>query len=117
MAGRYAWRDDRWESIKDLLPDRESDFGGTTKMTGCSRRRFCMPSGGDPIPRRDLPGRFGDFLVTHARRTRWSESGVWQNAFELLAPYSEDTMIARAQGHSAKEKGAGTQSHWGARTG
>jgi hypothetical protein len=31
MMRRYAWRDDQWERIKDLLPGRKETVGVTAK--------------------------------------------------------------------------------------
>jgi transposase len=62
------------------------------------------------IPWRDLPEKFGDYRVIHTRHTRWSESGVWEQVFKVLADDADneyamiDSTIVRAHQHSAGAK-------------
>ena len=106
---RYALRDDQWERIKDILPGRE----GTPGATAYDNRLFVEAvlywyrAG---IAWRDLPERFGDFRVIHTRHSRWSQKGVWQKVFKLLAEDADneyamiDSTIVRAHQHSAGAK-------------
>jgi hypothetical protein len=36
---RYGLRDDRWDRIKDFLPDREGHVGGTAADIDCSSKK------------------------------------------------------------------------------
>ena len=59
------------------------------------------------FPWRDLPGRFGDWKITHQRYGRWSERGVFASIFMMLASDHDneymmiDATIVRAHQHSA----------------
>ena len=84
---RHALRDDQWDRIKDFLPGREGH------VTGC--------------PWRDLPERFGRWETVWQRYNRWSESGVFERIFNMLAADHDneymmlDATIVRAHQHSA----------------
>src|ERR1700740_117502 len=81
---RYALRDDQWERIKDLLPGKPGDVGGTAPdIRGFGEEVLYRYRTG--IPWRDLPERFGDWKNTHKRFSRWANKGVWQRLFEPLA--------------------------------
>ena len=72
MTHRYVLRDDRWESIKAFLPGLPAYVGGNAK----DNRLFAdavLYRYRAGIPRRDLPERFRDFRVVHARFSRWSK--------------------------------------------
>ena len=106
MSKRYALRDDQWNRIKDLLPDRQETVGVTAK----DNRLFIdavLYRYRAGIPWRDLPERFGDFRVIHTRHSRWAKTGVWKRIFEDLATDSDneyamiDSTIVRAHQHSA----------------
>jgi len=62
------------------------------------------------IPWKDIPERFGDFRVINTRHTRWSQKGVWEKIFEILAEDADneysmvDSTIVRAHQHSAGAK-------------
>src|SRR6516164_6363320 len=103
---RYAFRDDQWERIKDLLPGKPGDVG----VTAHDNRRFVeavLYRYRTGIPWRDLPERFGDWKNTHRRFSRWAKKGVWQRLFEHLAADADneyaiiDSTIVRAHQHSA----------------
>jgi len=109
---RYALRDDQWDRIKDFLPGREGHVGGTAK----DNRLFVEAvlyryrSG---CPWRDLPERFGRWQTIWQRFNRWSESGVFERVFNMLAADHDneymmlDATIVRAHQHSA-----GAQKKW-----
>ena len=106
---RYALRDDQWERIQDILPGRRASPGATAK----DNRLFVeavLYRYRAGIPWRDLPSRFGDFRVIHARHMRWSKRGVWERVFESLAEAADneyamiDSTIVRAHQHSAGAK-------------
>ncbi len=65
------------------------------------------------IPWRDLPERFGDCRVIHTLQSRWSQSGVWQWVFQVLATDADneyamiDSTIVRAYQHCAGMKKGG----------
>ena len=106
---RYALRDDQWLRIKDNLPGSVNWVGSTAK----DNRLFVeavLYRYRAGIPWRDLPARFGDFRVVHARHRRWCESGAWEQVFKLLANDADneymmiDSTIVRAHQHSAGAK-------------
>jgi len=81
---RYGLRDDQWARMKDFLPEREGHVGGTAK----DNRLFVeavLYRYRAGIPWRDLPEQFGDYRVVHTRFSRWSQSGVWEKVFKVLA--------------------------------
>jgi transposase len=100
---RYGLRDEQWERLEHRLPGKESDPGVTARLF-VEAVLYRYRAG---IPWRDLPARFGDFRVVHTRHTRWSEKGVWQQVFEVLAEDADneyaaiDATIVRAHQHSA----------------
>src|SRR5262245_43105981 len=109
MPRRHALRDDQCERIKDLLPGR----GGLPGARAKDNRLFVeavLYRYRAGIPWRDLPERFGDFRVVHLRHTRWSQSGVWERVFKVLAQDADneyamiDATIVRAHQHSAGAK-------------
>jgi len=62
-------------------------------------------------PWRDLPGLFGKWNSVFVRFNRWSEGGVWQRIFAVLADDPDfeylivDATIVRAHQHAAGAKG------------
>jgi len=77
LGKRYGLRDDQWQRIEGLPPGRAETVGVTAK----DNRLFVeavLYRYRPGIPWSDLPERFGDFRVIHARHMRWSRSGVWQ---------------------------------------
>ena len=72
MTKLYPLRDDQWEQIKDLIPERKD----TVRVTSKDNRLFVEAvlyryrSG---IPWHGLPERFCDFRVVHTRFSRWSK--------------------------------------------
>lgn len=74
---RTMLRDDQWERIEQLLPDKVGDRGVTAK----DNRRFVeavlwvMRTGS---PWRDLPTELGHWHRTYVRFARWREKGVWE---------------------------------------
>jgi len=109
MARRYALRDDQWNRIEHLLPDREGHVGVTAR----DNRLFVeavLYRYRAGIAWRDLPERFGDFRVVHTRFTRWERSGVWERLFTTMSEDADneyamiDATIVRAHQHSAGAK-------------
>jgi len=103
---RFGLRDDQWNRIKDILPGREGDVGGTA----ADNRRFVeavLYRFRTGMPWRDLPARFGHWKSVHQRFGRWAKSGVFKRIFELLASDADneymmiDATIVRAHQHSA----------------
>jgi transposase len=103
---RYAWRDDQWERIKDLLPGRVGPVGGTA----ADHRLFVeavLYRYRAGVPWRDLPGRFGNWKNVPRRWSRWAQNQVWEKVFQHLAGEADneyamiDSMIVRAHQHSA----------------
>jgi transposase len=103
---RYALGDDQWDRIKDFLPGREGHVGGTAKdnrlFVEAALYRYRTGS-----PWRDLPERFGRWETVWQRYNRWSESGVFERIFNMLAADHDneymmlDAPIVRAHPHSA----------------
>lgn len=115
MVRRYGLRDDQWDRIKDLLPGRDETVG----VTAADNRLFIeavLYRYRAGIPWRDLPSRYGDWKNVHRRHSRWSQSGVWERIFKLLAADGDneyamiDSTIVRAHQHAAGalKKGART---------
>jgi transposase len=58
-------------------------------------------------PWRDLPEQFGCWNSIYPRFARWSEKGVWQKIFEILAQDADfeevfiDSTVVRARQHAA----------------
>jgi transposase len=63
---RYGLRDDQWERTKDFLTGREGRVRGTAKDSGLFVEAVLYRSKGG-VPWRDLPGRFGDWMIVHQR--------------------------------------------------
>ena len=103
---RYALRDDQWDRIKDSLPGREGHVGGTAKdnrlFVEAVLYRYRTGS-----PWRDLPERFGRWETVWQRFNRWSEQGIFERIFNMLATDHDneymmlDATIVRAHQHSA----------------
>src|SRR3974377_2286435 len=94
--------------IKNLLPGRD----GTVGVTAKDNRLFVeavLYRYRAGMPWRDLPERFGDFRVVHARFSRWAKRGVWVRVFEPLAQDAEneyamiDATIVRAHRHTLRQ--------------
>lgn len=103
-------RDDQWERIREMLPGSAEWVGVTAK----DNRLFVdavLYRYRAGLPWRDLPERFGDFRVIHARHRRWCETGVWERVFKTLAEDADneyamiDSTIVRAHQHAAGGKG------------
>lgn len=62
-------------------------------------------------PWRDLPDEFGNWNSVFRRFSRWSEKGVWDNMFAVLADDPDfeyliiDATIVRAHQHASGAKG------------
>src|SRR3954463_1327729 len=103
---RYALRDDQWERIRDLFPDRVGHVG----VTAQDNRLFVeavLYRYRAGIPWRDLPERFGCGVKVHTRFSRWARAGVWERVFQHLAADADneyamiDSTIVRAHQHAA----------------
>lgn len=103
---RMWLRDEQWARIRDLLPGKASDPG----RTAADNRVFVeavlwMARTGSPW--RDLPEEFGPWNSIFRRFARWSDTGVWQRVFRVLAADAQfrevylDTTIVRAHQHSS----------------
>src|SRR3954470_13516980 len=102
---RYALRDDQWDRIKDQLPGRDGWVG----VTAADNRLFVEAviyryrAG---IPWRDLPERFGEWKNVHRRFSRWSQSGVWERVFQLLAADADNEYAICADGRMVRARNA-----------
>jgi transposase len=102
----YGLRDDQWERTKDFLTGREGRVRGTAKDSGLFVEAVLYRSKGG-VPWRDLPGRFGDWMIVHQRFGRWAASGVLGRIFNSLAADCDnehrmiDATIVRAHQRSA----------------
>ena len=109
---RYALRDDQWDRIKEFLPGQEGQRGGTAKDNRLFVEAvlFRFRAG---VPWRDLPERFGRWETVWQRYDRWSQSGVFERIFNVLAADYDneymmlDATIVRAHQHSAGAKKSG----------
>lgn len=83
MSCRYELREEQWERIKDILPEKEGDIGRTAK----DNRQFVngvlwvLRSGARWS---DLPERYGKYKSVHKRFIRWSKSKIWDKLFKDL---------------------------------
>ncbi len=90
-ADRTVLTDAMWARIKDMLPGKKSDPGGTAAdnrlFVEAVLWRFRTGS-----PWRDLPKRFGKWGSVFKRFRRWVLSGVFERVFKAL---SEDFDLER----------------------
>lgn len=72
---RYGLRDDQWDWIKDMLPGREGQVGGTAadKCLFVEAVLYRYRAG---VAWRDVPERYGYCKNIHRRHSLWSQSGV-----------------------------------------
>ena len=109
MAKREL-RADQWDRIKDLLPGKEGDAGRRAE----DNRKFIdavlwIARTGSHW--RELPAEFGNWNSVFVRYNRWSQKGVWERLFKVLADDPDfeyvmmDATIVRAHQHSAGAKG------------
>jgi len=107
---RLVLSDAQWKRIEKLCVGKPEDVGGT----GANNRMFVeavlwIARTGSPW--RDLPDVFGKWNSVFVRFNRWSERGVWQRLFAVLADDPDfeylivDSTIVRAHQHSAGAKG------------
>lgn len=107
---RLVLSERQWKRIEKLCVGKPQDPGGT----GANNRMFVeavlwIARTGSPW--RDLPGLFGKWNSVFVRFNRWSEGGVWQRIFAVLADDPDfeylivDATIVRAHQHAAGAKG------------
>ena len=107
---RLVLSDAQWKRIEKLCVGKPEDAGGT----GANNRMFVeavlwIARTGSPW--RDLPDVFGKWNSVFVRFNRWSEGGVWQRLFAVLADDPDfeylivDSTIVRAHQHAAGAKG------------
>lgn len=103
---RKVLRNDQWERIEGMLPGKVTDCG----VTGKDNRLFVeavLWIARTGAPWRDLPEVFGSWNSTYKRFSRWSNAGIWQRVFEVLAKDADfeqiflDSTIVRAHQHAA----------------
>lgn len=113
---RYELKDDQWDQIKDFLPGREWQVGGTAK----DKRLFVeavLYRHRKGIKWRDLPVCYGKWKIIHQRFSRWSRSGVFARILNILSNdqgnelMSLDSSTEQSIQHSAapREKTAETK--------
>ena len=92
---RYGLRDDRFAQIENHLPGRPGHIGRNSEGGNRLFVEAVIWKFMSGAPCRDLPERFGDWKNTHRRFSRWSQDGVWENLFKVLAddPDNEYAMI------------------------
>ena len=106
---RISLRDDQWESVRPLLPGKQTDCGVTAKdnRTFLEAVLWIARTG---APWRDLPEEFGHWHRVYVRYDRWSKKGYWAAIFEVLATDKDleylmvDGSIARVHQHGAPKK-------------
>lgn len=103
---RKVLRNDQWERIEAMLPGKVTDRG----VTGKDNRLFVeavLWVARTGAPWRDLPEVFGSWNSTYKRFSRWSDAGIWQRVFEVLAKDADfeevflDSTMVRAHQHAA----------------
>ncbi len=83
MRRRHELTDEQWESIKELLPGKESDPGRTAvdNRQFVNAVLFVAKTG---IPWADLPERYGKSNTVWRRYDRWCAAGVWERLARAL---------------------------------
>jgi len=114
MARRML-SDAQWARIEPLLPARPGTPGGH----GADDRLFVeavLWVARTGAPWRDLPPEFGPWNSVYRRFARWSDAGVWQEVFGVLAHARAnmrhaaiDSTIVRAHQHAAGARKGGRQ--------
>jgi len=83
---RYEISEEEWERVKDKLPPERTGKPGRPcridNRTALNAMLWINRSGG---AWRDLPERYGKWQTFYDRFRAWSESGVFQQVFEVLA--------------------------------
>ena len=93
---RKRIRNEQWKRLKDMLPGKTTDSGGTAK----NNRLFLeavLWIGRTRLPWRDLPPELGNWHATFTRFSRWRKKGVWQR---VIAAVSEDAELQALLIHS-----------------
>jgi transposase len=105
---RHEIPEEQGERIKDLLPGKDGDPGGTAKdhRLVLNAVRWIARTAA-PWP--DLPQRFGKYNSVWRRFDRGAKKGVWQRLFRALQdPDLEwlllDSTVTRAHQHAAGAK-------------
>ena len=110
VLDRAILSDRQWDRISDRVIGRPDQCGST----GRDNRMFIeavlwlVRTG---APWRDLPDEFGNWNSVFRRFSRWSEKGVWDNMFAVLADDPDfeyliiDATIVRAHQHASGAKG------------
>jgi transposase len=106
---RTLLSDEVWKKVRDLLPGKEGDRGGTA-----SNNRWFLEAmlwiARTGSPWRDLPAEFGRWHTVYIRFSRWRSKGVWPRVVNALAGETEieiehvliDSTIVRVHQHSAR---------------
>ncbi len=100
----------QWARIANLVPGKEGDRGraGKDNRLFVDAVLWILRTG---APWRDLPPEFGHWNSVFVRFNRWSEKGVWESFFKVLAKDPDfehvmiDATIVRAHQHAAGAKG------------
>ncbi len=109
MGHRHALTDREWSAIRELLPGKNGDPGGTA----VDNRLFVdavVWIARTGAPWRDLPERFGKWNSVFQRFRRWCKRGVWERVAcalggdEDLSVLLLDSTIVRAHQHAAGAK-------------
>jgi transposase len=107
---RHEITDQQWEAVKDLLPGKEGDPGGTAE----DNRLFInavLWIAKTGAPWRDLPERFGLWNSVFQRFNRWCKAGVFEKIMAHLQDPDLgvlllDSTVVRAHQHAAGAKGS-----------
>ena len=111
---RKLLRNDQWEGIKDLLPDKEGDPG---KTDGDKRLLIEVVLWIARIgsPWRDLLPAFGNWHSVYRRHSPWGKKGVWKLLLEQVSDDIDleqlllDSTIIRVHQHEQVQKKEGPQ--------
>lgn len=109
MEDRRVLRNDQWDRIKDLLPGKKGDRGGTAKdnLTFVEAVLWVVRTGS---PWRDIPKEFGKWHAIYVRYDRWVKKGVWEKMFQAVCDDADfeyvmvDGSIVRVHQHGAAKK-------------
>jgi transposase len=113
MLRRHEITDEKWDTIKDLLPGKKGDPGATAKDNRLfvNALLWIAKTG---APWRDLPERFGKPNSVFQRFSRWCKTGVFQTIMEKLqdpdlGTLMLDSTIVRAHQHAAGAEGSSAE--------
>lgn len=107
---RYELTDEEWDQIEDLLPAERTGKRGRPAKDNRTMMNGMVWIARSGAAWRDLPERYGPWESVYSRFRKWTEDGVLDNIFRVLAldadeeTLSIDSTIVRAHQASAGAK-------------